>query len=116
MSCGDYPYEEVLGTQPAALRIFVIRGETMSFAKSVLCGFWALALSAGVAFAGGSSLHGEASTEISPPELLSDESVSVMELERADQLAGSMESDVIYVYPVEVTEYYLIIPESQDLG
>ena len=75
----------------------------MSFAKSLLCGFSALALSAGVAFAGGS-------------ELLSEESVSVMELERADQLAGSMESDVIYVYPVEVTEYYLIIPESQDLG
>ena len=98
----------------------------MSFAKSLLCGFATLALSAGVAFAGGSSMHGEASTEISPPELLSDEnfgsstspseSVSVMELERADQLAGSMESDVIYVYPVEVTEYYLIIPESQDLG
>jgi hypothetical protein len=39
-----------------------------------------------------------------------------MELERADQLAGSMESEVIYVYPVEVTEYYVIIPESQDLG
>jgi hypothetical protein len=27
-----------------------------------------------------------------------------------------MESDVIYLYPVEVTEYYLIIPDSQDLG
>ncbi len=89
----------------------------MRLAKSLLCGLSALALSAGVAFAGGSSLHGQASTEISPPELLSEsENVSVLELERADQLAGSMESDVIYVYPVEVTEYYLIIPESQDLG
>jgi hypothetical protein len=101
----------------------------MRLAKSLLCGLSALAFSAGAAFAGqGSSLHGQASTEISPPELLSDEnfgsspspseSVSVMELERADrdQYAGSMESDVIYLYPVEVTEYYLIIPESQDLG
>jgi hypothetical protein len=65
---------------------------------------------------------------MSPPELLSDEnfgsstspsesaSVSVMELERADELAGAMEGEVIYVYPVEVTEYYIIVPESQDLG
>ncbi len=99
----------------------------MRFAKLLLCGFSALALSAGAAFAGqSSSLHGQASTEISAPELLSDEdlgpspfqsdSVSVLELERADQNAGAMESEVIYVYPVEVTEYYLIVPESQDLG
>ncbi len=99
----------------------------MRLAKSLLCSFSALALSAGVAFAGqGSSLHGQASTEISPPELLSDEnfgyssseseSLSVMELERADELAGTMDGEVIYVYPVEVTEYYIIVPESQDLG
>lgn len=99
----------------------------MRLAKSLLCSFSALALSAGVAFAGqGSSLHVQASTEMSPPELLSDEnfgyssseseSLSVMELERADELAGAMDGEVIYVYPVEITEYYIIVPESQDLG
>lgn len=99
----------------------------MRLAKSLLCSFSALALSVGVAFAGqGSSLHGQASTEISPPELLSDESFGysssesdsllVMELERADDLAGAMDGEVIYVYPVEITEYYIIVPESQDLG
>jgi hypothetical protein len=99
----------------------------MRLAKSLLCGFSAVALSAGAAFAGqDSSFHGHASTEMSPPELLSDEnfgsstspseSTSVMELERADELAGAMEGEVIYVYPVEVTEYYIIVPESQDLG
>ena len=98
----------------------------MRLAKSLLCGFSAVALSAGAAFAGqDSSFHGHASTEMSPPELLSDEnfgsstpseSASVMELERADELAGAMEGEVIYVYPVEVTEYYIVVPESQDLG
>jgi len=63
---------------------------------------------------------------MSPPELLSDEnfgsstspseSTSVMELQRADELAGAMEGEVIYVYPLEITEYYIIVPESQDLG
>lgn len=97
----------------------------MRLAKSLLCGFAAVALSAGAAFAGqDSSFSGHASTEMSPPELLSDEnfgsspseSASVMELERADELAGAMEGEVIYVYPVEVTEYYIVVPESQDLG
>ena len=97
----------------------------MRLAKSLLCGFAAVALSAGAAFAGQDpSFHGHASTEMSPPELLSDEnfgsspseSASVMELERADELAGAMEGEVIYVYPVEVTEYYIVVPESQDLG
>lgn len=98
----------------------------MRLAKSLLCGFSAVALSAGAAFAGqDSSFQGHASTEMSPPELLSDEnfgsstpseSASVMELERADELAGAMEGEVIYVYPVEVTEYYIVVPESQDLG
>lgn len=98
----------------------------MRLAKSLLCGFSAVALSAGAAFAGqDSSFQGHASTEMSPPELLSDEnfgsstpseSASVMELERADELAGAMEGEVIYVYPVEITEYYIIVPESQDLG
>ena len=99
----------------------------MRFAKSLLCGLSAVALSAGAAFAGqDSSFHGHASTEMSPPELLSDEnfgsstspseSTSVMELQRADELAGAMEGEVIYVYPVEITEYYIIVPESQDLG
>jgi hypothetical protein len=39
-----------------------------------------------------------------------------MELERSDELASAMDGEVIYVYPVEITEYYLIVPESQDLG
>ena len=96
-------------------------------AKSLLSGFAAVARSAGAAFAGqDSSFSGHASTEMSPPELLSDEnfgsstspseSASVRELERADELAGAMEGEVIYVYPVEVTEYYIVVPESQDLG
>ncbi len=99
----------------------------MRLAKSLLCGFAAVALPAGAALAGqDSSFSGHASTEMSPPELLSDEnfgsstapseSASVMELERADELAGAMEGEVIYVYPVEVTEYYIVVPESQDLG
>ena len=89
----------------------------MKLAKSLLCGLSALTLSAGAAVAGDSSMHGQASTEISPPELLSDsESVSVMELERADERAGAMDGKVIYIYPVEVTEYYIIVPQSQDLG
>ena len=97
----------------------------MRLAKSLLCGFSAVALSAGAAFAGqDSSFHGQASTEMSPPEPSDEnvgldtpsESASVMELEPADELAGAMEGEVIYVYPVEVTEYYIIVPESQDLG
>ena len=99
----------------------------MRLAKSLLYGFSAVALSAGAAFAGqDSSFHGHASTEMSPPELLSDEnfgsststsqSAAVNEHERADELAGAMEGEVIYVYPVEVTEYYIVVPESQDLG
>ncbi len=99
----------------------------MRLAKSLLCGFAAVALSGGAAFAGqDSSFSGHASTEMSPPELLSDEnfgsstspseSASVMELERADELAGAMEGEVIYVYPMEITEYYIVVPESQDLG
>ena len=86
----------------------------MRLAKSLLCGFSAVALSAGTAFAGqDSSFHGHASTEMTTSP---SESASVMELERADELAGAMEGEVIYVYPVEVTEYYIIVPESQDLG
>ena len=89
----------------------------MKLAKSLLCGLSALTLSVGAALAGDSAMQGQASTEISPPELLSDtQSVSVMELERADELAGAMDGEVIYIYPVEVTEYYIIVPQSQDLG
>ena len=95
----------------------------MRLMKSLLCGFSALAFAIGAAFA-----------ETSEPQLLSDENFgsgesrsemsSTMELESADRYGGSIdqeqsampEGEVIYIYPVEVTEYYLIIPQSQDLG
>jgi hypothetical protein len=109
----------------------------MRLMKSLLCGFSALALATGAAFAGGgSAVHG--SVEASEPQLLSDENFGSggsgssafgadvtsqmngsFDLERGDIYAGSMpeqsamqESEVIYIYPVQVTEYYLLIPSQ----
>ena len=97
----------------------------MRLSKSLIAAFSALALTTGAAFAGEDSTHrwhgtgpefhetpgglmvfGDADSTSSgkydqalgamEPELLSDE-----------QLA---ESDVIYVYPMQVSEYYLLVP------
>ena len=67
----------------------------MRLTKSLLGGISALVLGTGLACAGGDSTV-EGSIETSPPEM--------------------MESDVIYLYPIEVTEYYLVIPQSPELG
>jgi hypothetical protein len=75
------------------------------------------ALGAAPAFAGqDSTVHG--SVETSPPELPSDESLGREDVmpEGSDELALA-EGDVIYIYPMEVTEYYLIIPsESSEMS
>lgn len=76
----------------------------MRLTKSLLCGISALALVAGAAFAGQDSMM-ESSVERSSPELLASEPSEL-----------GMQSDVIYLYPIEVTEYYLVIPESPELG
>ena len=112
--------------------------------KLLLSGFSTLALATGAAFAGqNSTIHG--SVETSPPDWMSeqysgpqsDESFSAglsgagsgssafgadtlaqmngsFDLERSDM--AMQESEVIYVYPVQVTEYYLLIPsESSEM-
>ena len=76
----------------------------MRLTKSLLCGISALVLGAGPAFAGGDSTA-EGSVETSPPEMMASEPSEL-----------GMESDVIYLYPIEVTEYYLVIPQSPELG
>ena len=64
----------------------------MRLSKSFLCGISALLLATGTAFAGQDSTM-ESSVENSSPESLE-------------------ESEVIYLYPIEVTEYYLVIPSQ----
>jgi hypothetical protein len=75
----------------------------MRLTKS-LCGIAAMLLAVGTAYAGGDSTV-EGSIETSPPEMMASE---------PSELA--LESDVIYLYPIEVTEYYLVIPQSPELG
>ena len=83
----------------------------MRLTKSLLCGISALALVAGTAYAGGDSTV-EGSVETSPPDMMASEP-SMMASEPSEL---GMESDVIYLYPIEVTEYYLVIPQSPELG
>ena len=107
----------------------------MRFRKSLLCAASALTLATGAAFAGqDSTIYG--SVDTSSPELLSEQ--------YNDRLDGSLESrmpmnmsedaqssrpselaleegDVLYIYPVEIypveiTEYYLIVPEPDNSG
>jgi hypothetical protein len=80
----------------------------MRFAKSLL---FALALGTGTAFAGqDSSVQG--SVETSPTE---DAYRGAMPEGPSDELALE-EGDVIYLIPVEVTEYYILIPsESSEM-
>jgi len=76
----------------------------MRLIKSLLCGISALALTAGAAFAETSDT----------PELLSEQYSEYSEMSPSE--LAMEEGDVIYIYPMEVTEYYLVIPESQSLG
>jgi hypothetical protein len=69
--------------------------------------------------------------ETTPPKLLSDESLGSVndsdsyafgreDADRGPMPKGSSdelaleEGDVIYIYPMEVTEYYLLIPRDSD--
>ena len=94
----------------------------MRVTKSLLCGISTFAIATGAAFAGqDSTVHG--SVETSPPEMLSEqyreptneELLSLREEEALmleDELTAQEEGDVIYLYPMEVTEYYLVIPRE----
>ena len=99
----------------------------MRLTKSLLSGIAAFALATGTAFAGGSMSQ---SVEAGGPELLSDEAMPSAQdqalsfpqngSEDAREAMASIERgdyDVIYIYPVEVTEYYLLVPsEPSELG
>jgi hypothetical protein len=97
--------------------------------KSLLSIISALALATGVAFAGGGSMSHQQSYESSSPELLSDAEIwSGWSSSESSAFAGGMngseslagleesdrelfaESEVIYIYPMQVTEYYLLVP------
>ena len=76
----------------------------MRLSKSLLCAISALLLATVTAFAG-EDVATQSSVESSSPELLGGpEPMTANE--------SLEEMDVIYVYPVEVTEYYLIIPSQ----
>ena len=85
----------------------------MRLANSLLCGISALVLATGTAFAGQDSSM-QSSVENSSPELLGGPELMASEsLEDSDrQYFAESETDVIYLYPIEVTEYYLIIPSQ----
>jgi hypothetical protein len=102
----------------------------MRLTKSLLWIISALALSTGAAFAGGGSMSH--STEAGGPELLggyeltsegdviSSSESSPFPMNGSESLAGLeasdrelfAESDVIYIYPMQVTEYYLLVPSA----
>ena len=76
----------------------------MRLLKPFLCGISALLLAAGTAFAGQDSTM-ESSVENNSPALLGAPEMLMAE-ERLE------EGEVIYLYPIEVTEYYLVIPSQ----
>jgi hypothetical protein len=107
----------------------------MRLTKSLLSIISALVLATGVAFAGGGSMSHQGSmsyqsTEESGPELLggyeiasegdvlSSSESSPFPMNGSESLAGLEESDrellaqsdVIYIYPMQVTEYYVLVP------
>jgi hypothetical protein len=99
----------------------------MRLTKSLLSIVSALALATGVAFAGGGSMSHQQSYESSSPELLSDAEMwsgwssdesSPFPMNGSESLAGLeesdrelfAESDVMHIYPMQVTEYYLLVP------
>jgi hypothetical protein len=107
----------------------------MRLTKSLIAAFSALLLTTGAAFAGGDSWTSSGqmssdSVEAGGPEFLGGD---IMESEQYNERFPSngtetpsameseplAESDVIYAYPVEVTEYYLLVPSGdseQPLG
>jgi hypothetical protein len=93
----------------------------MTLNKSLLCVASALALGAGPAFAGEDSTV-DGSVETSPPEQLSEESFEPMdssaELESYEGVSMEEyeveEYEVVYLVPMEVTEYYYAWPKSPD--
>ena len=87
----------------------------MRLTKSLLSVIAALALGAGSAFAGGGTMSqssdaeiwsGWSSSESSSFPMNSSESMQSMQPD-SESLA---ESDVIYIYPMQVTEYYVLVP------
>ena len=83
--------------------------------KSLLSVACALALAAGTAFADGDSMAPWQTHESSNPELVSEPAPmnepEALALEAPDAELYA-EPDVIYVYPVEVTEYYILVPSA----
>ena len=79
----------------------------MRLANSLLCGISALVLATGTAFAGQNSTM-DSSVENGSPELLAGPELMANE----NQSLAESESDVIYLIPLEVTEYYLVIPSQ----
>jgi hypothetical protein len=95
----------------------------MRLTKSLLSIISALALATGVAFAGGGSMSHQQPYESSSPELLSDAEIwsgwsgsesSAFPMNSSESSQSDSEylaeSDVIYIYPMQVTEYYLLVP------
>jgi hypothetical protein len=95
----------------------------MRLTKSLLSIISALALATGVAFAGGGSMSDQQSYEPSSPELLSDAEMwrgwsssesSRFPMSSSESLPPESESlaesDVSYIYPMQVTEYYVLVP------
>ena len=91
--------------------------------KSLLSIISALALATGVAFAGGGSMSHQQSYESNSPELLSDAEMwsgwsssesAAFPMNSAESSQPESEyfaeSDVIYIYPMQVTEYYVLVP------
>ena len=84
---------------------------------------FASAFATGTAFAGQDSTV-QGSVETSPPEMLSEqyteplgsENPEWLSLREEEELMAMEEGEVIYLYPMEVTEYYLVIPsESSEM-
>jgi hypothetical protein len=71
----------------------------MRLTKSLLPVAAALALAGGAAFAGGDPMRAY-------PLNGSEDAMEPMERSAAG------ETDVVYLYPVEVTEYYLLVPDD----
>jgi hypothetical protein len=95
----------------------------MRLTKSLLSIISALALATGAAFAGEGSMSQQQSYESSSPELLSDAEMwsgwsssesSRFPMSSSESLQPESESlaesDVIYIYPVQITEYYVLVP------
>jgi len=102
----------------------------MRLTKSLITAFSALLLTTGTAFAGGDSwtstgLMSSDSVEAGGPGLLGGDTLSSEQSNERFPSNGSetpsamepellseqfAESDVIYVYPMQVTEYYLLVP------